>query len=127
MKKEMSPKKIVLLTFLITSVLYIVITGYSSLLYSIRKDYQFVGYRDNWIYTAIMITDKEKPHEKLIDDFLRKEYLKKIYVFKSEDTVLLVTEHNLFGLTCLYVDVKNSQYQTFPEIPKNDIFYPRSL
>jgi hypothetical protein len=127
MKKEMSHKKIVLLTFLITSVLYIVIMGYSSLLYSIRKDYQFVGYREDWLYTAIMITEREKPYEQLIDDFLRKEYLKKIYVFKSEDTILLVTEHNLFGLTCLYVDVKNSQYQTFPEIPKNDKFYPRSL
>lgn len=127
MKKEMSPKKIVLLTFLITSFLFIFTTGYSLLVDLIRKEYRFMYYSHDWDNTAIKIMDKKTPYEQLIDDFLKKEYINKIFVYKVEDTILLVTEHEIFGMNCFYVDIKKSEYQAFPEMVKNDIFYPQSF
>ncbi len=127
-------KKHIIVTFLITTCIYALILGGILVNYGVTREGNFISYKNKWHSTFCKLghtADAKIPDTELIDKEIAKfntgEHLRILLKFQADDELLLVTEHDLLGLTCFYRDFRAElSNKTYTDQISNDFFYPHS-
>jgi hypothetical protein len=126
--------KYIIVTFLLTTFIYVFILGAVLLNYGVKREGNFISYKNKWhcnFCRSVPTTINNRPDAELINKEIAKfntgKHLRILLKFQTNDELLLVTEHDLLGLTCFYRDFREElSNKTYTDQISNDFFYPHS-